>query len=328
MQSGVPTKSWGIIGEGIVEDKLIVGVDVSKGWLDLCLAGQTKVERIVNEREAIAGWLGRQAPRLVACEPTGGYERTRMAVARDLGIDVLRVHPNKVIAFRASRGIKAKTDALDARLIAAFASEQAKRQVRPAIAGNETLRALAARRRQLVGMLQAERCRLDLAAAGEVRKSLEVLIGALQQNLAQIEAKLALAIAADPQAHRLSQLLQTIYGIGPVSALTLIADLPELGQLNAKQIASLVGLAPRTRSSGKATYHAATGHGRPHIRQVLFNAARAAIRCPSPFKTFYDRLVIQNQRPGKVALVAVMRKLLITANAVARDQRPWKLNAA
>ena len=325
MQSGVPTKPWGIIGEVAMGDKPIVGVDVSKEWLDLCLAGQTKVERIANERAAIAGWLRRHEPGLLACEPTGGYERTLLTVARDLGITILRAHPNRVIAFRTSQGIKAKTDALDARLIAAFAQDQVARgKACPQIAGNEALRALAARRRQLIAMLQAERCRLALAMPGEVRESLEVLIGALKQNLELIEAKLAQAIAADPQAQRLSQLLRTIYGIGPVSATTLISDLPELGKLNAKAIAALVGLAPQTRDSGKARYRAPTGYGRPHIRQVLFNAARAVIRCPSPFKTFYERLVTQNKRPGKVALLAVMRKLLVTANAVARDQQPWK----
>jgi len=108
-----------------------------------------------------------------------------------------------------------------------------------------------------------------------------------------------------------------------VAAMTLIADLPELGLLSAKQIAALVGLAPHTRRSGKTRYRETTGHGRPGIRRVLFNAARAAVRHPSLFKDFYDRLVTDNRRPGKVALTAVMRKILITANAVARDREPW-----
>jgi transposase len=118
--------------------------------------------------------------------------------------------------------------------------------------------------------------------------------------------------------------LQTIFGIGPVAAITLIADLPELGLLSAKQIAALVGLAPHTKRSGKTRYRETTGHGRPGVRRVLFNAARAAVRHPSLFKDFYDRLVTDNRRPGKVALTAVMRKILITANAVARDRQPWR----
>jgi transposase len=310
-----------------MKNKPIVGVDVSKEWLDLCLAGQTKVERIANEAGSIGTWLDRVRPGLVAFEPTGGYERALTSAARERDIPLLRVHPNKVIAFRNAQGIKAKTDKLDARLIAAFAGERTNRR-QPSILGNDRLRALAARRRQLVAMLQAERCRRALAATGDVRESLDLLIATLKQNRELLEGKIEETIAADPQTAHLARLLRTIHGIGPITAATLIADLPELGHLNAKQIASLVGLAPQTRQSGKTSYRAATGHGRPQLRQVLFNAARSAIRCSSPFKTFYDRLVGDNQRPGKVALVAVMRKLLVTANAVARDQQPWKFNAA
>jgi transposase len=184
--------------------------------------------------------------------------------------------------------------------------------------------ALAARRRQLITVLQAERCRLALAAVAAVRDSLELVIAALRHSLEALEAELAAAIADDPAAVELARLLQTVHGIGPVTAATLIADLPELGLLTGKQIAALLGLAPHTRRSGTIRYREPTGHGRAGLRQALFNAARAAIRHPSPFKDFYDRLVRQNRRPGKVALTAVMRKLVITANAVARDRQPWR----
>jgi len=143
------------------------------------------------------------------------------------------------------------------------------------------------------------------------------------QHADTLESEIAAAIAGDHETARLAALLQTIHGIGPITAATLIADLPELGLLSAKQIAALLGLAPHTRRSGTMRYREPTGHGRAGLRQALFNAARAAIRHPSPFKAFYDRLVRQNRRPGKVALTAVMRKLLITANAVARDRQPW-----
>jgi transposase len=312
-----------------MKNKLIVGVDVSKEWLDLCMAGHAEVERIVNEAGSIGAWLDRVRPGVVAFEPTGGYERALVAAARERAIALMRVHPNKLIAFRQSRGIRAKTDRIDARLIAAFAEAEVNRRgLQPSILGNDDLRALAARRRQLVAILQAERCRIAMPAPPVVRESLQLVIATLEQNLKALEAKIAQTIAQDPQSARLCKLLKTIHGIGPLTAATLIADLPELGHLNVKQIAALVGLAPHTRQSGKTSYRTPTGHGRPQLRQVLFNAARAAIRHPSPFKTFYTRLVTQNQRPGKVALIAVMRKLLVTANAVARDQQPWKLNAA
>jgi len=233
-------------------DKLIVGIDVSKDWLDLCASNAAGVERIANTREAVAAWLERVAPGLIACEPTGGYERTLIAAARERGIPFVRVHPNDVVAFRKSRGIKAKTDAIDARLILAFVCDKLARAELPtSLIGDERLRALAARRRQLVDALQAERCRLDAAALPAVRASLEAVIAVLRQSLETLEAELAEAIAAHPPTAELAKLLQTIFGIGPVAAITLIADLPELGLLSAKQIAALVGLAPHTKRSGK-----------------------------------------------------------------------------
>jgi len=309
-------------------DKLIVGVDVSKGWLDACIAGPgpSRVERLSNDREAIGAWLDRIEPAVVAFEPTGGYERVLRDCLRERRIFFIRVHPNDVIAFRKSRGIKAKTDRIDAQLIGAFAAEAISRHgVRPDISGNELLRALAARRRQVADALQAERCRMELAAAEAVRTSLKVVIGALRQSLDTLDKEIANTIAAAPELAELSGLLQTVHGIGPMIAALMIAHLPEIGHLSAKEIAALVGLAPQTRQSGKTRYREHTSHGRPDIRRALFNAARAAIRHPSPFKDFYDRLVSHNQRPGKVALTAVMRKILITANAVARDKQPWRL---
>lgn len=306
-------------------DKPIVGIDVSKGWLDLCVGGGTRVEQIANNAGAVDAWLDRVGPELVGFEPTGGHERILIAALRKRSIRFIRVHPNDVIAFRQSRGVKAKSDPIDARLILAFVSDElSRRGWRRSVIGDDRLRALTARRRQLIGTLQAERCRLALAAVAAVRDSLELVIAALRHSLDALEAELTAAIASDPETAGLAELLQTIRGIGPITAATLIADLPELGLLNAKQIAALLGLAPHTRRSGTIRYREPTGHGRAGLRQALFNAARAAIRHPSPFKDFYDRLVSENRRPGKVALTAVMRKLVITANAVTRDRQPWR----
>lgn len=310
-------------------DKSVVGVDVSKEWLDIAVAGGMRTERIANTPEAVMALLDRQRPALVAFEPTGGYERVLQRALRARGILFVRVHPNDVIAFRKSRGIRAKTDRIDAGLIASFAADELMRRgLRTPIVADEILQELAARRRQLVDMRQAERCRLDLASTPAVRHSLSLTLEILEQSLRAVEREIAARIAADPELSQLSDLLQSVKGIGPITAMTLIAELPELGHLNAKEIAALVGLAPHTRESGKTHYHAATGHGRPSVRRVLFNAARSAIRSSSPLKDFYQRLVEQNQRPGKVALTAVMRKLLVTANAIARDRQPWRLNTA
>jgi transposase len=319
-----------------MSDKPIVGVDVSKQWLDLCCradgdkggdkgGGKGRLGRIANNAAAITAWLDGTMPAVVALEPTGGYERALLTALRERNIPFVRVHPNRLTAFRASRGIAAKTDRIDAALIQAFAAEAlARRELHCGCPEDDGLRELAARRRQLVEALQAERCRLDVVAGTGVRASLEAMIHALQLTLDAIEAEIAAAIAANPPLAERNRLLQTIFGIGPRVAASLIAELPELGLLSGKQIAALVGLAPRTRQSGKTRYRETTGHGRPGIRRALFNAARSAIAHSSPFRVFYDRLVKTNGRPGKVALVAVMRKILVAANAVARDRQPWR----
>ena len=305
-------------------DKPIAGVDIAKDWLDICLDG-AGVERIANRTEAVGAWLDRVAPGLVGFEPTGGHERMLIAMLRERGVAFVRVHPNDVIAFRQSRGVKAKSDPIDARLIQSFVAQEPRRRGwRGSVIGDERLRALAARRRQVIDTLQAERCRLALAAVPAVRDSLERVIAALRDSLEALETELAAAIADNPETAALKRLLQTLHGIGPITASTLIAELPELGLLTGKQIAALLGLAPHTRRSGTMRYREPTGHGRPGVRQALFNAARAAIRHPSPSQEFYHRLVTANRRPGKVALTAVMRKLRVTANALARDRQPWR----
>ena len=142
--------------------------------------------------------------------------------------------------------------------------------------------------------------------------------------LAQLEAEIAGAIEADPARAAARRNLQTVIGVGPVCAHTMLAELPELGRLSGKEIAALVGLAPHTRDSGKTRSRAITGHGRPGVRRVLFNAGRAAIRWNPVMRRFYERLTSINHRPGKVALTAVIRKILVTLNAMMRDQQPWK----
>jgi transposase len=331
MQSGVLTKVLSLPDGGFMS-KAVVGIDVSKEWLDIAHADSSAVVRIANTQSAIATWVSAaqaDGVSLVAFEPTGGYERDLRDVLQERGVVFVRVHPNQVIAFRKSRRIKAKTDRIDALLIAQFAAEELLRRGLPiAIAGDETLRELAARRRQLVDALQAEKCRLALARSAVVRTSLSASISALQAGLQAIETALLSHIADNPELAQQHALLRTLKGIGPVSAMTLIAELPELGRLSGKQIAALIGLAPQTHQSGKSSRRAATGKGRGDIRRVLFNAARCAIRHNHVMRDFYKRLVEQNKRAGKVALVGVMRKMLVTLNAIARDQRSWKHYAA
>lgn len=310
-------------------DKLFVGVDVSKDRLDIAIAGGRRLERIVNTREQVLAWLeslGASAIALLAFEPTGGYERVLRSALCEAGVPFVRAHPNEIIAFRKVKGLKAKTDKIDARLIAEFARDELSgRGLAPAVQGDETLRELMVRRRQLQLALHAERCRERIAIAASVKASLKKLLKALKASLEVIEHEIAAHIASSKPLSERAVNLRTLKGVGPVVAATLLGELPELGRFSGKEIAALVGLAPRTKQSGRKSYRATTGHGRPGVRAVLFNAARCAIRHNPHFKAFYQRLVKENGRPGKVALTAVMRKMLVTLNAIARENKPWRL---
>jgi transposase len=202
MQSGVLTKVQ-CLPDGGFMSKAVVGVDVSKGWLDIACAESSEVVRIANTQAAIAAWVSsaREAGVwLVAFEPNGGYERELQSALREHGLVFMRVHPNQVIAFRKSRRIRGKADRIDAQLIARFAAEELLRRGLPVtIAGDETLRELAACRRQLVDTLQAEKCRLAMARSAAVRASLTGLIAGLQANLEAIETALLAHIAEQPE---------------------------------------------------------------------------------------------------------------------------------
>lgn len=307
--------------------KMIIGVDVAKEWIDIAVAGDSRVKRIVNSEPAIDAWLsqiGAGAIGLVAFEPTGGYERHLRRCLHRAKVASKQVHPNEVVAYRRRRGIKAKTDRIDAKLLADFAAEElARRELEPVPQADEVLRELASRRRQLQAMLHAETCRCDVADSASVRESLQAVIATLERSLAAVDRAIAERIANSANSET-SRRLQTFCGVGPAIAETLIADVPELGHLSGKKIAALCGLAPHTRESGNQRGHASTGHGRPGVRKVLFNGARSAIQHNPVMKAFYRRLVDQNHRLGKVALTAVMRKMLVILNAMIRDGSDWK----
>jgi transposase len=327
MQSSVRTATT-IVVELIMPDKQFIGVDVSKGWTDLATAGQPGHRRIDNTDAAFQDWVGTLDPAsvgLIAFEPTGGYERRLQRALRQAGLAFARVHPNEIAAFRRRRGVKAKTDPMDARLLADFAAiELANRGLAPLVEDNETLRELSTRRPQLAATLQAERCRAAMASSAAAKASFTLVAEALQTALAAIEAAIEQTIRTTPELAAMATLLRSLKGVGPVTVHTLLAELPELGSRSGKQIAALVGLAPQQRDSGKQRGRAVTGHGRPGVRRVLFNAARIAIRHNPTMRAFYQRLVQSNRRSGKVALTAVMRKMLVTLNAIARDRQPWQ----
>ena len=258
-------------------------------------------------------------------EKRGGYERPLRRGLSAAGLPFARVHPNEIVAYRRARGMKAKTDRIDAQLLADFAAtELAGRGLGPLVEGDDELRELTTRRRQLVELLQAEQSRARLVETKAVREGLETIIAALTAALRAMEIAIADHIAQRPELAATARHLQSLTGVGPITVSTLMGELPELGRFSGKEIAALVGLAPQTHESGKSRARARTGHGRPGVRRVLFNAARSALRHNPVMKAFYQTLVHENRRPGKVALTAVMRKMLVTLNAIAREQQPWR----
>ena len=234
--------------------------------------------------------------------------------ASERNVRLRRVHPNAVVAFRAACRRGAKTDPLDACLIATYAHTIPARpaeEIRP----DPVLHSLAARRRQLVDMRHAERCPRALADPA-LAPSHEPLIACIETQVAAVEDLIGQRIDSHHQG--LAQTLTAVKGVATLTAATLIADLPERGRRSAKTIAALVGLAPRTRQSGTLTRRACSGHGRRGVRMVLFNATRAAIRFNPIVRDFFNALVARN-KPGRVAFTAARRKLLVILNAKARD---------
>nr|WP_294560409.1 IS110 family transposase [uncultured Rhodopila sp.] len=313
--------------------KQFIGVDVAQDWVDIADASDPRQAcRIANTAAALEAWAASLDPGrvgLVAFEPTGGLERTLRQALLKAGIPFARVHPNEVVAFRTSRGVKAKTDRIDAALLARFARDElSTRGLAPAVAGDDELRDLVARRRQLVDAAHAERCRLSRVASPAVRASIEAVQAVIKCQIDSLERAIAEHIARSEALAPLAANLRSFKSCGPVLTATMMGEVPELGQRSGKEIAALIGLAPMNCDSGKGGKRAITGHGRPGVRQVLFQAARCAIRWNPVIRAFYLRLTEVNKRPGKVALTAVMRKILVILNAIARDGKPWAYDGA
>jgi transposase len=259
---------------------------------------------------------------VLVLEATGGYEVTVVATLARAALPVAVVNPRQIRAFARATGQLAKTDTLDARILALFAEA-----VRPAArpVPNEQADALGeliARRRQLVDMLGAEHNRRRLLRDRRLQRHLDAHIAWLEEALRRLDQDLTTLIRSTPVWRETDDLLRSVPGIGPVTAGTLIADLPELGRLDRRRIAALAGLAPIARDSGAFRGRRMIMGGRPHIRRVLYMATLTAIKHNPAIRAFHRRLVTAG-RPGKVALTAAMRKLLTILNAMLRDRRPW-----
>jgi transposase len=307
-------------------DRIIVGIDVSKDRLDVAVrpSGEAfAVSRDAAGVEQLVARLRKLSPHLVALEATGGFETVVAAALGAAGLPVVVVNPAQVRAFAKALGQRAKTDPIDAGVIAHFAEAT---NLEPRPLPDEQTRLLAdlvSRRRQIVAMIGAERQREQRLTAPRLRKSIARLIKALEKELASLDADIDDAMKGSPAWRAKEELLTSVPGVGPVITRTLVAELPELGQLGHKQITALVGLAPFTRQSGKWRGKSFIGGGRTAVRAAIFMGAMVAKKHNPVLKAFFDRLVAAG-KPKLVALIAVARKLLIILNAIVRDNRPWQ----
>ncbi len=308
---------------------VVAGIDVAKAHVDVDVVGaQFAAQRFDNEAEghtAVAVALKALGVGLVVMEATGGYETALACALQGAGLAVAVVNPRQPRKFAEAMGYLAKTDRIDARVLAEFGQTLARRPdlsrfIRPMDdADQQWLAALVTRRRQLIAMMLSERQRLQLTPK-KLHPSIEAIIAAIKAQLDDIEGQMVAHVKEHFSA--LDAILQSVKGIGPVSSATFIAELPELGKLNRRQIASLVGVAPFARESGTSKGRRRVQGGRFDVRRVLYMATlTAAFRNPV-FKAFYQRLVDAGKLP-KVALVACMRKLLTTLNAMVKTGSTW-----
>ena len=310
-------------------DFIAVGIDVSKDHLDIAVrpgAKRSQWSAMLPGVEQLAERLRMVSPHVVALEATGGFETVAAATLAAAGLPVVIVNPAQVRAFAKAIGQRAKTDPIDAAVIAHFA-EAIRPQVRPL--PDEATRLLAdlghpPAAEEIVEMIGAERQREKRMTVPHLRKSIARLIKALEKELAGLNTDIDDAVRGSPVWREKQDLLKSVPGVGPIIASTLFAELPELGRCGRRQIAALAGLAPFTRQSGQWRGESFIGGGRQAVRTALFIGAEMVAKQHNPvLKAFFDRLVAAG-RPKMIALIAVARKLLTILNAVLRDNRPWQ----
>jgi transposase len=305
--------------------QIFVGIDVAKAQLDIALRPTGERWALTNDDAGIAVLVPRLqaiAPQLIVLEATGSYQRAVVAALAAAGLPVAVVNPRQARDFAKATGQLAKTDALDARALAHFA-EAVRPMPRPLPDTQaDELRALLARRRQLVTMRTAEQNRLG-SAPPRLQPDIQAHITWLNTRLTTLDDDLDTTLRASPVWQEREELLRSVPGIGPVCARTLLLDLPELGTLNRQRLAALVGVAPLNRDSGTLRGSRTTWGGRAHVRATLYMSTLVAVRYNPVFKAFYERLRATG-KAAKVALTACMRKLLTILNAMVKHHAPWQ----
>jgi transposase len=303
-----------------------IGIDVAKATLDFHALPSGELVRADNDPDGIAQLVARAralAPALVVLEATGGLEYSLAAAQAGAAIPVAVVNPRQVRDFARALGRLAKTDTIDAEVLARFA-DRIRPEARPLPdAETRNLRAMLERRRELIGMRTAEGNRLGSVVSPRVRTDIQAHLRWLARRLEELDRDLSAAIEASALWRANEDLLQSIPGIGPTVARTLLGALPELGQLSREQVAALAGLAPMNRDSGTFRGKRCVNGGRVRIRSALYMAALSARRWNPSLREFADRLRAKG-KAAKVVLVAVARKLVVMANAILRDRQPWR----
>lgn len=305
-------------------DSIVIGIDVSKDRLDV--ASPEGVGQWTNDPEghrALLEHLRQWTLQVIVLEASGGYERALVAELAAADLPVAVVNPRQVRDFARATGRLAKTDAIDAQVLAEFGRAVSPEQRPLPSEMQRNLQQQLARRRQIVGMLTAEKNRLQQTTDKLVRRTIKAVKKTLEKQLSELDDELQKTIERTPVWREKENLLRSVPGVGPTTALGLLVELPELGTCSRQQIAALVGVAPINRDSGKQRGQRTTWGGRATVRSVLYMATLVATQHNPVIRAHYEHLQKTGKRK-KVALVACMRKLLCMLNAILRDQKPWQ----
>lgn len=305
-----------------------IGIDVSKAKLDVHVLDPKRDMQFDNSADGIKECIEvclELEPELIVMEATGGYEYAAAAALSANGLPVAVVNPRRIRDFAKAIGVTAKTDKIDARVIALFAAS-CEPMAQGVISDNSRkLKALTTRRQQLLDMRTAENNRKEHAIDKEIRRSLEMLIKTINKEIEKVDKQIGSRIDGMPELKEKADKLKSVPGIGDTTAAMLVSELPELGTLNRRQIASLVGIAPINRDSGTFRGKRMTGGGRKNVRNRLFMPTLVAIRHNPALRKYYRRLVDEKGKKKMVAVVATMRKLLCTMNAMLKNNQHWEV---
>ena len=310
------------------EKEHFVGIDVAKDWFDVAVLGEKRTKQFASTKKgirALVRWMSQLQPQLIAVEASGGYEEALVLALFAAGLPVARVSPQRVRQYARAKGRLAKTDPLDAQLLAEYGKAIQPRLFVGKSEERKQLSALVGRRNQLNALLQAEKNRRR-GQTGVVRSSLEKVIACLETELQQMDQEIQALLQEHSDLQTQENLLRSAKSIGAVTAATLLADLPELGQLDRQQIAALVGVAPINSDTGKKRGYRKTKGGRPEVRRTLYMATLSGIRFNPVLKPHYEQLRTRGKEK-KVAITACMRKMLTILNAMMRDQQPFRYPA-